>query len=227
MGQTDRKQREKEYKRNDIINAAERVFFSKGYTNTSMDEVAKEAEYSKRTIYVYFSSKEQLYFEIMIRGYRLLLAQIEQRLAKASPTTAQAELRCLFFAILEFSKNYPAYFEAIMEYETTDAKELSGIEDGSKAECYALGEQLFGYLLRALQNGIAQGDFKAGLDSRQAALLLWACMVGVYNTAKKKADYLKTFHHTEAADFVEESFNLVLTLISRNEANNGEKETTV
>ncbi len=227
MGQADRKQREKEYKRKDIIDAAERVFFSKGVANASMDEVAKAAEYSKRTLYVYFSSKEQLYFEIMIRGYRLLLAQIEQHLAEAGPTTARQQLRCLFFAILEFSKNYPAYFEAIMGYETTDAKELSGVEDDSKTECYALGEQLFGYLSRALQNGVAQGDFKAGLDSRQAALLLWACTVGVYNTAKKKADYLKTFQHTEAADFAEESFNLILTLISRNEAPYDEKETTI
>ena len=156
MGQADRKQREKEYKRKDIIDAAERVFFSKGVANASMDEVAKAAEYSKRTLYVYFSSKEQLYFEIMIRGYRLLLAQIEQHLAEAGPTTARQQLRCLFFAILEFSKNYPAYFEAIMGYETTDAKELSGVEDDSKTECYALGEQLFGYLSRALQNGVAQ-----------------------------------------------------------------------
>ena len=52
-------------KRNDIILAAEKVFFKKGYLNATMDDVTKEAGFSKRTIYKYFNSKEQLYFEIM------------------------------------------------------------------------------------------------------------------------------------------------------------------
>lgn len=77
MGHDDRKRQEKEIKRQDIIDAAERVFFTNGYKNSSMDAVAKEAEFSKRTVYVYFSSKEQIYYEIMIRGYRLLLSMLE------------------------------------------------------------------------------------------------------------------------------------------------------
>ena len=73
MGYNDRKRQEKEIRRKDIVDAAERVFFSKGFENASMDEVAKEAEFSKRTVYIYFNSKEQIYFEIMIRGNLMLI----------------------------------------------------------------------------------------------------------------------------------------------------------
>jgi AcrR family transcriptional regulator len=45
-----------------------------------MDDVAKEAEFSKRTVYVYFNSKEQIYFEVMIRGYRLLINMLKNDL---------------------------------------------------------------------------------------------------------------------------------------------------
>ncbi len=68
MGINERKEKEKDIRRNDIIEAAEKVFFKKGYSQATMDDVAKEAEFSKRTLYVYFNSKEQLHFEIMIKG---------------------------------------------------------------------------------------------------------------------------------------------------------------
>ena len=223
MGQDNRKRQEKEIKRKDIIDAAERIFFSKGYDNTSMDEVAKEAEYSKRTVYVYFSSKEQIYFEIMIRGYRLLIDRIEKSFNESHPQNAIEELRCIFFTFFGFSEEYPRYFEAIMDYETKDSNDQSGVEDESKAECYQLGEQIFGYLSRALKKGTAEGSLHSELDSEQAALFLWACTVGVYNTGKKKTDYLRNFHNIDSKTFVEESFNMIMRLISRNGVDHHEK----
>ena len=227
MGHDDRKRQEKEIKRKDIIDAAERIFFSKGYDNASMDEVAKEAEYSKRTVYVYFSSKEQIYFEIMIRGYRLLIDRIEKSFDESHPQNALDELRCIFFTFFSFSEEYPEYFDAIMEYETKDSNDQAGIEDELKVECYQLGEQIFGYLSHALQKGVAEGSLQKVLDSEQSALLLWACTIGVYNTGKKKTDYLKNFHRIDSKEFVAESFKLIVRLISRNGVEFYEKENSV
>lgn len=227
MGYDDRKHQEKEIKRKDIIDAAERIFFLKGYDNASMDEVAKEAEYSKRTVYVYFNSKEQIYFEIMIRGYRLLIDRIERSLDESHPQNALDELHCIFFTFFEFSEEYTEYFKAIMEYETKDSADQRGVEDESKAECYRLGEQIFGYLSRALEKGTAEGSLHDGLDSEQAALFLWACTVGVYNTGKKKADYLKDFHKIDSKEFVTESFYLIMRLISKDGVNHHERESGV
>ena len=43
----------------DIIDAAERLFFSKGYNNSTMDEVGKEAGFTKKTLYSYFTVKKK------------------------------------------------------------------------------------------------------------------------------------------------------------------------
>ncbi|QTL04137.1 TetR/AcrR family transcriptional regulator [Aquabacter sp. L1I39] len=56
-------------KRRDILDGARRVFFDKGFDGASMDEVAKTASVSKATIYVYFSSKEEL-FEALVLSER-------------------------------------------------------------------------------------------------------------------------------------------------------------
>lgn len=223
MGYNDRKRQEKEIKRKDIINAAERVFFSKGFENASMDEVAKEAEFSKRTVYLYFNSKEQIYFEIMIRGYRLMIQMIENSFQTKPPRNALEELRNIFFTFFEFSRDYPEYFKAIMEYETKDSNDQLSVKDESKAECYRLGEMIFGYLFRALQKGVAEGTLRSGLDTEQAALILWACTIGVYNTGKKKGDYLKNHHGVDPNEFISESFQLIMRLIDRNGENKNEK----
>ena len=85
MGTAERKEREKLQRRQSIVDAAERVFFSKGYDNSSMDDVAKEAELSKGTLYLYFDSKEDLYGAIVRRG-----------------------------AFIQFYYEYPNYHDALM-----------------------------------------------------------------------------------------------------------------
>ena len=74
MGIIERKEKERLIRKNDMINAAERVFFKKGFENSTMDDIAKEAEFTKKTIYSYFKSKEELYYEIMLLGFKALNA---------------------------------------------------------------------------------------------------------------------------------------------------------
>nr|WP_243686751.1 helix-turn-helix domain-containing protein [Methanobacterium formicicum] len=62
MSIQDRREREKEQRRNDILKAAEKLFLSREYDNVSMNDIAREVELSKATIYLYFENKEELFF---------------------------------------------------------------------------------------------------------------------------------------------------------------------
>jgi AcrR family transcriptional regulator len=59
-GLPDRKSRT----RSCILQAAEKRFIRQGYRGTTMDDIAREAEVSKATIYAYFKSKEELLGEL-------------------------------------------------------------------------------------------------------------------------------------------------------------------
>jgi AcrR family transcriptional regulator len=72
MGTAERREREKEERRNSILDAAEKVFFSKGVREATMDDIAEEAEVSKGTIYLYFGSKEEVYLGIDLRALKIL-----------------------------------------------------------------------------------------------------------------------------------------------------------
>ena len=54
MGISERRQREKEQRKTEITDAAERLFFSRGYEDVSMDDIAREVDLNKATIYLYF-----------------------------------------------------------------------------------------------------------------------------------------------------------------------------
>ncbi|WP_371095712.1 TetR/AcrR family transcriptional regulator [Streptomyces sanglieri] len=49
-----------------ILEAATTVFLSKGYSGTSMDDIAKLAAVSKQTVYKHFADKEKLFSEIVL-----------------------------------------------------------------------------------------------------------------------------------------------------------------
>ena len=61
-----RKLREKNWRIESILEAAKKIFFTKGYTKATMDEIALVAEISKPTIYQYFKSKDDLFFSLML-----------------------------------------------------------------------------------------------------------------------------------------------------------------
>ena len=58
MGIAERREREKQQRWNDILDAAESVFFDKGYNHAKMDDVAEKAELSKGTLYLILKAKK-------------------------------------------------------------------------------------------------------------------------------------------------------------------------
>jgi Transcriptional regulator len=50
----------KEFHRSNILEVAKKLFLENGFIQTTMDDIAKMADYSKSTLYVYFKSKEEI-----------------------------------------------------------------------------------------------------------------------------------------------------------------------
>jgi AcrR family transcriptional regulator len=205
---------DKQRRRTTIIDAAERLFFSKGYDRSTMDDLCSEAHLSKRTLYIYFSSKEQLHFEIMIRGYRQLIAMLDD--ANEESALADAKLRQMANTFYRFSKKFPDYFTVIFSYENAETDFRKGIPDSSMEECYALGEVVFGKLAALIREGQAECVFRSELDVTQTAVILWSCMSGVFNTSLIKMNYLQNFHSISAELLIHNAFELMLRSI-RNE----------
>ena len=105
-----RKEREKAQRRKEIIDAAEKLFFEKGYDNVSMNDISKVVELSKATLYLYFENKEELFFAIVLRGAQILYGIVLRESKKAR--TSFEKLAAFRDAYYEFSKEYSDYLKA-------------------------------------------------------------------------------------------------------------------
>lgn len=60
-----RKERERLFRRNEILDAAVKLFAEKGFDHTTLDEIAEASEFGKGTLYNYFQNKEEIYTAIL------------------------------------------------------------------------------------------------------------------------------------------------------------------
>ncbi|MFX1489777.1 MAG: TetR/AcrR family transcriptional regulator [Promethearchaeota archaeon] len=102
-----RKEREKEKRREEIIEVAERLFLSQGFEDTTMDQIANKAEFSKGTLYNYFESKDDLYLTIGVKAYDFLIEITNEFIQKQKPGLQQ--IMAIGYAYYEFTKKYPNY----------------------------------------------------------------------------------------------------------------------
>ena len=76
-----------EERRRELLEAALSLFMKKGVRETSMDEISHKAGLTKGALYFHFSSKDDLFFELVKSLHESIIAQIRKLPAhKSSPT---------------------------------------------------------------------------------------------------------------------------------------------
>ena len=68
----DRKTAVETLHRERIMDASERLFLEKGFQGTTISDISEAADYSRRTIYAYFESKDEILCGVVARGLRML-----------------------------------------------------------------------------------------------------------------------------------------------------------
>lgn len=206
MGTIERREKEKIIRQEDIIHAAEKVFFEKGYEQSTMDEVAKAAEYSKRTLYSYFQSKEQLLQVIIFRGFRTLNEMINRELGDQTTLTGLAKLKLLGEKFIQFMTLYPNYFKTIIFYNSSKS-ELSADDEFRKASD-SEGEKTLSYLVTVIKEGINDKSIRNDINIRKTAFLLYANIIGISNLILNKEGYLLE-QQLPATELIPEMFNFI------------------
>lgn len=106
-----RKEREKQERREEIFNAAKTVFAKKGFSQTTMEEVAERAKLSKGAIYLYFKSKEDLLISL-IENYLDKLTILIKNIAesKKSPFEKINNIVMQILSYLQMNKEFTCIF---------------------------------------------------------------------------------------------------------------------
>ncbi|NIM19238.1 MAG: TetR family transcriptional regulator [Candidatus Latescibacteria bacterium] len=205
MGIPERKAREKEQRRRDIIQTAERVFLAKGLKKATMDDVAEAAELSKGTLYLYFKNKEELYAAVILQGVKVLRSMFEA--AVDSAQSGIEKVRAIGRAYADFHKEHPDYFDAVLYYQT-QTFDSSG-RDSLVAACNSQSDETIGVIAEALKAGISDGTIRNDIDPSKAAVVLWGQTTGIMQLASRKGNEIRDWHHLNPEDVISGYFDLV------------------
>lgn len=167
MSKPSRREREKQQRRNDIIKAAENVFFAKGYDNVTMDEIANKAEVNKALLYYYFKNKEALFSAVNLCGVQIL-HKIYFKCFNLD-TDGYNKVKAMIQGLFDFSKEHPDYFR-IYCYAGTERFQMSDEEDAQ--EIVDLRTGMWRLMVEAIMEGIADGTIRNDLDPVEMSIYL-------------------------------------------------------
>lgn len=172
MGVQERRAREKQELRQEILSAARELFIREGFENLSMRKIAEKIEYSPTTIYLYFQDKADLLDCVCEET----LEKLESRLAalRTSISDPVERLRSGLRAYIEFGLEYPNDYRVafIMELK----QEFGGPDKCRR--CHEQGQKTFDHLRRSITECIATGAFGAH-DVEATSQTLWAAAHGL------------------------------------------------
>jgi AcrR family transcriptional regulator len=172
----------RDFRRDQLVDTARRLFGERGSTDVSMDEIAAEAGVARSTVYVYFANRDELLRACVQSMYDRLQDTIA--LVVDDGAAPAARLHRLILGALERVDESPAFFRLAMATQSTTAA-------GSEAVGGAL--MMIGLdMIRVLEDivvaGIATGDFRADLDPQRAVVLVGQQIYGALSVRAGEPD---------------------------------------
>ena len=193
MGIKERKERERERRRQQLIVAAQRVSMKKDFNRVTMEDIAKEAEVSPGTIYLYFKSKDELFVSLSLRILQFLCIRVEHVKSEEGEDSLVKFDRLIevMYDVYDFD---PMNFITIFHLKSNDI--LKNLSPKMVSEIKKLLKKSMNTIAGIFKDGIKKGV----IVDRHAVVLaeiLWSLFSGIvlWESSKKiingNKDYLK------------------------------------
>jgi len=205
MGIAERKEREKQQRREEILQAAEEVFFSKGFAKSTMDDVAEKAELSKGTLYLYFKSKEDMHMAVARKAIHLLRNYTSKSLEGEG--TALEKLGKMGRACIEFSRSHPDHMKAIMTLEEVEPQSIS--LSTSDVQDMIYNESTVGTVIQIVEQGVREKLIRSDIPTALVAHTLWMSVLSVIRFVTSRQSLLQALN-LSPDKLYESHFELVL-----------------
>jgi AcrR family transcriptional regulator len=157
MEKPSRKEREYQLRREEILTAAERVFAQNGFHNSTVAQIAREAEFAIGTLYQFFANKEELYYTMMIEKFDLLYTTLKQGLEHKK--SCAEKLNCLVHLVLSFIEANADFFK-IFTWELNVLQ--PAMEDRLKDELLSKHFSYIELISGVVKQGMREGVIKQG-----------------------------------------------------------------
>lgn len=149
------RQRRKQARPQELLEAALDLFVEKGFAATRTEEVARRAGVSKGTLYLYYPSKEELLKAVIAHYLSARIAATAQEVLRFEGTMAQLLREML---VPWWQQVYASQTSGTFKLIMSEVRNFPDIAEFYVREVIEPGEQLIG---RIVQRGVDSGEFRA------------------------------------------------------------------
>ncbi len=132
--------------RQNISNAATRLFLERGFDNVTVDEIAAAADVGRMTVFNYFPRKEDMFFDRDEEAHEALRAALRQREPGVSPIETLRQLAHRLIAarspFVTFSSESKGFIETVNSSETLKARARAMRDELAQTAAAALAESV-------------------------------------------------------------------------------------
>lgn len=186
MGIQERKKREKEQRRQQIMLAAKKLFASKGFSRTTVEEIANEAELSPGTLYLYFKNKDELFAALSIKILKYLINRLKKLSSETGfpPEKRLAELKDVLYDACAFDS-----WILINTFRLQASDTLKNLTPELVSQIESYTRQIVDIMARIFEGGITAGTFIDRPPDIVAAVL-WALFSGsvLFDESQRNVD---------------------------------------
>lgn len=243
MGRENKKEAVAALHRAQILAAAQTLFRAKGFAQTSIEDISKSASYSRRTIYAYYESKEDILHHLILQGLISLRDDLTEAVEQKSFLSMY---KAICAAMTAYYRQYPYSMQTVMRApaaglgqdtagaSTEKARSAAAGEEetgpaaaqaGSAAlrQIFRLGEEINALLADAVRKGQQEGIVRGELHPLLTVYLLSAELHAVLELHGTKGTYICSSLGLQEEDLLRYGFEQVLYGIVETQGQSGSR----
>jgi len=209
MGRENKKEAVAALHREQIIKAAETLFSEKGYAQTTIEDISKISEYSRRTIYAYFESKDDILHHIIEKGLVVLKADLENALNSNGDFITQ--YKAVFNAMKKYHEEWPHSAENVKNAKS-HSFDYSTLSDTVK-HILVLGTEINELLAAYIEKGKVDGIVRQDVVPMMSVYVLWSNITSLFILLQTKGRFISKQFSISEDEFLDYGFKQIINSI--------------
>lgn len=209
MGRENKKEAVAALHREQIMKAAEKLFSEKGYDQTTIEDISNASEYSRRTIYAYYESKDDIMHHIVEKGLIELKKDIESAIDLNEDFITTYKAICM--AMSKYQSEYPYSAYGINSANTSDL-DFENLSDTFR-HILLLGTEINTILAALIENGKEKGIVRQDIIPTLTVYILWSGITSFLTLVQTKGQFLSKQFSVSEHELLDYGFKQLINSI--------------